>query len=325
MLPGAAAAAPGSLPAAPRSARGAPPTADSRGPAASSDLSPMLVRDQQAAPRSVPCQHPGARLPGGAHPRGRSPAGSGAAALCELPSSSARQPAAVAGRERRASGRSREKPGRCWGAPGRGGRSPVLRASRWPAGQSCSWCRRIGGGASAVLRFTSKGPACISAGRGGRSRGQQSVSDSRRRFKRGSPREREVSAERKHQTRRAPFPSPGSAARPRLGLAGSSGPPRPGRDARHRPGTPPAAAVRGGAASRSRRAGAGRWSPQKSGAAGGAAGRLRCLGLPPGPGAGAAVRGTRPLGKGRRRGSRLRGRRGRDGAAERSAGHGCYR
>lgn len=235
-----------------------------------------------------------------------------------------RPPAAVAGRERRASGRSREKPGRCWGAPGRGGRSPVLGASRWPAGQSCSWCRRIGGGASAVLWFTSKGPACISAGRVGRSRGQQSVSASRCRFKRGSPREREVSAERKHQTRRAPFPSPGSAARPRLGLAGSpgpSGPPRPGRDARHRAGTPPAAAVRGGAASRSRRAGTGGCSPEKSG---GAAGRLRSLGLPPGPGAGAAVRGTRPLRKGRRRGRRLRGRGGRDGTAERSAGRGCY-
>lgn len=132
-----------------------------------------------------------------------------------------------------------KKPGPCWGLDGAG------RPSGPPGRAQLS--RRIGGGAFAVLWFTSKGPACISAGRGGRSRGQQFVSAFRCRFKRRSPREREVRAERKYPARRSRVLSLGFTARPRPRLAGVWGPsrqPRPGRCARHWPGTPPAAAAR---------------------------------------------------------------------------------
>lgn len=105
-------------------------------------------------------------------------------------------------------------------------------------------------------------------GRGGRSSGQQSVSASRCRFKRGSPREREVSAERKHPTRRARLLSTLSAARPRPGFAGIPGPselPRPGRGPRHRPGTPPAAGTRRCALLEGGRADTGGCSPGRTG------------------------------------------------------------
>lgn len=65
-------------------------------------------------------------------------------------------------------------------------------------------------------------------GRRGRSGGQRSVSASRCRFNRGSPTEREVSAEREHPARCAPLRPPLPAL-----ARGSPGLPRPGRGARH--------------------------------------------------------------------------------------------
>lgn len=92
------------------------------------------------------------------------------------------------------------------------------------------------------------------------------------------------------------------ASRGRRGCRGREGAVGTVRAPRLQPG-------RGGAPSRRRRAGTGGCSPAWSGgfgqeerggtgAAGGAAGRLRSLGLPLGPSAGGAAWGTRPLGKG---------------------------
>lgn len=301
MLSGAAAAAPGSLTL--HRARwvgcGTPPTADSQWSATTASSSRIYRRcsfETSGCTQKFPRRHPAARL------SDHLPRGAAARRRCARRSSSVRSPPLSAGNGDVAAG-----------TVGRPERTvPRAGATRRPSEQSR---RGIGRGASAVPWFTSKGMACISAGRGGRSRRQQSVSASRCRFKRGSRREKKVSAERKHQTRRSQLLSPGSSAHPRLRLSGiPSGLPRPGRGARH--GRAPRLQPRRGGAGGHRRC-----SPDGSGGSGqeeragsGAAGAGRREG---GAGWGCCCCRRRSCwGRSARRGPRLRG-------AELSADHDC--
>ncbi|XP_071604780.1 uncharacterized protein [Heliangelus exortis] len=212
----------------------------------------MLFSDQRVATRNVPQQHTRDTFP-----RGRSAAG--ADARCKLPSSFARPLLPPAGNGESEAG----------AAAGRGGRSPVLEApgALWAELQLCC---RIGGVASAVLWFTSKGSACISA----------------------RPRRKEL----QQAAVRLTLPMHPLLALARGSLAVTA---RKKSSARQRPGTGLAPRLQprsGGAPSRSRRVGTGGCSPEWSGrsgqeeldgigAVGGAAGRLQSLWQPLCPGA----------------------------------------
>lgn len=239
VLPGAAAAAWGSPPhRAQRGSCGTLLTAGGRPP-------PRIYRRccKKPAGCAEKCSAPAPGRPAAWRhlPPGVSPAG--ADALCKLrssvacpllsPTTAASYPGA---RRRRAGSRA-----------GWGGRSSVLGVPGGPPGRAATVPPHRRRSLRCPLVHLERPGLYFLPGLGGRSRGQQFVSASRCRFKRGSPRKREVSAERKHPTRRARLLSPPSAARRRPGLAGVPGPselPRPGRGPRHRPGSPLAAGAR---------------------------------------------------------------------------------
>lgn len=116
----------------------------------------MLVRDQQVAPRqrNTPLQQRGC-------PETPTPGGAPRPAPMRSASCGAPSPARCCRWAGTASERSRGKPGRCSGPDGAGG--PPCWGSPGARRAELQLCRCIGGGASAVLSFTSKGPACISA------------------------------------------------------------------------------------------------------------------------------------------------------------------
>lgn len=212
--------------------------------------------------------------------------------------------APVASRDRRAveAGRSRA---------GRGGRFPVLGEPGGSAGSAATVpphrqrSLRIGGGASAVLWFTSKGPACISAWPW-RKEPRAAVRLSlpvqvQARVTEGK------GGERGKETPCPPYPAPlpGVRCPPSLGACrhpGAVGAAAAGKGRSAPAGhAPPAAGARRGslpqAASRHRGLLCGMERRLRSGGAqrereaDGAAGRLRSPGLPPGPGAGGHVPG----------------------------------